>query len=187
MTELLVKIMAQVLSILAFSTKALKERRIKTVLKRLVGKTEVKDALGRLDTLTKENLMTVARTLEVIHHIDNNATTIKEAVHDVDGNVTATKELTRKEVVSDVGGDAKATKELTYDIHKNVAVTEELVHDVRNDVSVIKGQTHGVGQDVKVIRLGAQHSFETSCIFVLTFPCHISPNSDRYTATFVIP
>ncbi|KAH9969910.1 hypothetical protein BC827DRAFT_1372614 [Russula dissimulans] len=162
MTELLGKIMAQVLSILAFSTKALKERRIKTVLKRLVGKTDVKDALVRLDTLTKEeNLMIVARTLEVIHNVDDNATTIKEAVHNVDSNVKATKELTHqvdqnileiKEVVSDVGGNAKATKELMYDIHKNVAVTEELVHDVRSDVGVIKGETHGVGQDVKVIK-----------------------------------
>ncbi|KAH9969919.1 hypothetical protein BC827DRAFT_1164014 [Russula dissimulans] len=195
MTELLVKIMAQVLSILAFSTKALKERRIKTVLKRLVGKTDVKDALGRLDTLTKENLMTVARTLEGIHHVDENATTIKEAVRHVDGNVKATKELIHqidqnvlaiKEVVSDVGGDAKATKELTYDIHKNVTVIEELVHDVRNDVSVIKGERHCVRRYVKVIKRSAQHSFD-SCIFVLTFPCHIPPNSDQHTATFVIP
>jgi len=70
-TELLGKIMAQVLSILAFSTNALKERRIKTVLKRLVGKTDVNHALARLGTLRKEeNIMTVARTLEVIHHVD---------------------------------------------------------------------------------------------------------------------
>jgi len=213
MTELLGKIMAQVLSVLAFSTKAMKERRIsecfhfarpplvdygtETVLKRLVGKTDVEDALARLDALTKEeNLMAVARTLEVVHHVDDSVTTIKEIIHDVDGNVKAMKELTHhvdqsvsviKEVISDVGSDAKVTKELTYDIHKNVAVTEELVHDVRNDVGVIKKETHSVGHDVKVIKHGAQHSFEVFCMFVLTFPCHTPQSSNRYTATFVIP
>jgi hypothetical protein len=84
MTELLGNIMAQVLSILALSTKAMKERRISELmdsiflsladyvaekfLKRLVGRKDVEDALVRLDTLTKEEaLMTAARNLEVAH------------------------------------------------------------------------------------------------------------------------
>ena len=88
MTELLAKIMAQTLSILALSTKAMKERRIsqpfrsiryalfladysiEKFLKRLMGKTDVENALQRLDMLTKEeNLMTNARTLEATHHV----------------------------------------------------------------------------------------------------------------------
>jgi hypothetical protein len=87
MTELLGKTMAQVLSILALSTKVMNERRIsescdrirlfsandeiETFFKRVVGRTDVEDALLRLDTLTKEeNLMATARTLEVTHHVD---------------------------------------------------------------------------------------------------------------------
>jgi hypothetical protein len=78
--------MAQVLSVLAISTKIMKERRIselcdrmrhfsaddeiETCCKRVVGRTDVEDALLRLDTLTKEeNLMATARTLEVTHHV----------------------------------------------------------------------------------------------------------------------
>jgi hypothetical protein len=39
-------------------------------MKRLMGKTEVEDALQRLDMLTQEeNLMTVARTFEAAHHL----------------------------------------------------------------------------------------------------------------------
>ena len=94
MTELLGKIMAQVLSILALSTKAMKDRRISACvrltssfvadygtekfIKRLIGKTEVEDALTRLDALTKEeNLLTAARILAVTHHVDDNVQVIR--------------------------------------------------------------------------------------------------------------
>ncbi|KAI0289222.1 hypothetical protein BC826DRAFT_1107209 [Russula brevipes] len=66
--ELLGKIMAQLLSILALSTRAMTDRRIKRVLKRLVGKTDVEDAVSRLDALTKdENLAVVAKSLELLY------------------------------------------------------------------------------------------------------------------------
>jgi len=77
-TELLGKIMAQILSILALSTKMMTERRMKKLLKRLMGKTNVEDALLRLDLLTKEeSLMVAARNLEVTH-------TIKVLVENID-------------------------------------------------------------------------------------------------------
>ena len=142
MTELLGRVMAQVLSILALSTKSMKEKRIskhfvplnsrlsdyvtETVLKRLVGKTVVEDALEQLDMLTKEeNLMTAARTLEVAHQVDDSVTVIKEVVHEVDGNVLATKHLT---------------------------------HDVHKDVTAIKEDTLSAGHNLKVIERGAEHS-----------------------------
>jgi hypothetical protein len=77
-TDLLGKIMAQILSILAFSTKLITERRTSGLirdlcssladhgsekfLKRLMGRTDIGDALQRLDSLTKEeSLVAVAR------------------------------------------------------------------------------------------------------------------------------
>ncbi|KAI0286238.1 hypothetical protein BC826DRAFT_1049730 [Russula brevipes] len=73
MIDLLGKIMAQVLSVLAHSTTAMKEGRTKKFLKRLIGRTDEEDALYRLDMLTKEeNLMTAARNLEVTHRVDDN-------------------------------------------------------------------------------------------------------------------
>ncbi|KAI0282642.1 hypothetical protein BC826DRAFT_275007 [Russula brevipes] len=73
MIDLLGKIMAQVLSVLAHSTRAMKGGRTKEFLKRLIGRTDEEDALDRLDMLTKEeNLMTAARGLEVLCRVDDN-------------------------------------------------------------------------------------------------------------------
>ena len=146
--------MAQVLRVLALSTKAMKEKRIsksfrlaspfmtdcgvETYLKRLVGKKDVEDALGRLDMLTKEeNLMTAARTLEVSHHVDVNVKAIQKVTHRVDDKVTRIEQ-----VVHDVNGNVKATKELT--------------HHVRDNVIGIKEETQGVSNNVK---RGTQRSF----------------------------
>ena len=99
MSLLLGKIMAQILIVLAFSTKEMKERRIsmsfrlvfsfvvdywtEKILKRIVGKTDVEDAIQRLDVLTKEeNLMTVVRNLEVTHRVDNNVTELTRIIHE---------------------------------------------------------------------------------------------------------
>ena len=109
MTVLLGKIMAQVLSILALSTKAMKERRISGLLrstsyrclmadyetekfmKRLVGRTDLEDALQRLNVLTKEeNLMTAARNLEVTHRVDVNVTATQELTRNIQENVKVT-------------------------------------------------------------------------------------------------
>jgi hypothetical protein len=117
--ELLGKIMAQILSILALSTKVMTERRISKLiytqysfladyvseqfLKRLIGRTNVEDALLQLDSLTKEeNLMAVAKTFEVVHHVDDNVNEIKvltEGIDDkvevIDQNVKAVRERTQ--------------------------------------------------------------------------------------------
>ena len=54
-------------------------------MKRLAGRTDLEDALQRLDVLTKEeNLMTAARILEVV-------TTTQELTRDIHGNFEVTK------------------------------------------------------------------------------------------------
>jgi len=101
--------MAQILSILALSTKAMTERRIselidspcpfyaddglETFLKRLIGRTDVEDALLRLDSLTKEeSLMAVARNLVATHRVDGNVQETKRLAEVIDHNVKATKD-----------------------------------------------------------------------------------------------
>ena len=60
------------------------DRGSEKILKKLVGRTEVEDALSRLNMLTKEeSLMAMVRNLEVAHHIDG-------VVHDIDINVKGT-------------------------------------------------------------------------------------------------
>jgi len=68
------KVMAEVLSILALSTKEMQQRRIKKFMKRLIGRTDVENALQRLDRLTQEETrMTMAETLAVAHSIKDTA------------------------------------------------------------------------------------------------------------------
>ncbi|KAI9465571.1 hypothetical protein BJY52DRAFT_1414105 [Lactarius psammicola] len=96
MTEVLGKIMAEVLSIFALVTKDMKQRRFKKCLKRLLGRADVESAFKRLDKLTQEEMrMAVARNLEVTHGIDDNVKAIEAITSDVSGNVTVLKEVTR--------------------------------------------------------------------------------------------
>jgi hypothetical protein len=152
MTELLAKILAQVLSVLALSTKEMKERRISVLIysrysfladnsverfmKRLVGRTEVEDGLQRLDMLTREeNLMTAACTLEVAGDIHHDVNVIKDDTRDIkDG-------------------------------------TRDIKEDTRN-IKDIKEDTRNINDNLEINKLGAPFIFEVF-IFVLIFPCHI--------------
>ena len=163
MTLLLGKIMAQVLSVLALSTKEMKEMRFsgpihsifsliadyetEKFVKRIAGRTDVEDALQRLDVLTKEeSLMTAARNLEVTHRVDANVMATQELTHHVDAKVT-----TIEEAIHDVDGDVKETKELTRDVRDNVVTIDD---------------------NVKVTRHGAPN-FSTSSYISLTRACQL--------------
>jgi hypothetical protein len=58
-----------------------------------MGKSDVEDAVLRLDSLTKEeSLMAVAKNLEVTHDVDGNVKDIKVLAEDIDENVKVVKE-----------------------------------------------------------------------------------------------
>jgi hypothetical protein len=87
MTDVIVNIMTEVLSILAIATREIKEGRgsefisrgrlnlvtyffSEKFLKKLVGKRDIEDALGRLDKLTQDEVrMAVAQNLKATHQI----------------------------------------------------------------------------------------------------------------------
>ncbi|KAF8263783.1 hypothetical protein EI94DRAFT_1703746 [Lactarius quietus] len=58
-TNVLARNLADVLQILAIATRGMKERRTKTFLKKLVGVSDIEDALGRLTKLEQGELLTV--------------------------------------------------------------------------------------------------------------------------------
>jgi len=59
-------------------------------LKKLVGKTEIEDALKRLDKLTNEEVrMVTAQVLEATHTVDNKVARVDDKVTGVDNNVKA--------------------------------------------------------------------------------------------------
>jgi len=144
MIELFGKIMAQVLSILALSTREMKEWRIKRFVKRLMGRTDIEDAFLRFDFLTKEEgLMTAARTLRMVHNVDGTVAMIEEIIRDVDDDVKATKQVisnvdnnvtATNEVITAVETSIKAIKELTSDVGSNMVVIEETTRSIDNNV-----------------------------------------------------
>lgn len=115
-------------------------------MKKAVGKTEVEDALQRLDLLTKEENLTmmVARNLEDIHHFDDDATLVEETFQDVHDNARATHE-----VFCDVSSDVKEAY-----------------------LDVIKLDLRSVDDNVKATKLGIPHPFNFF-IYVLILPCHV--------------
>ena len=91
MTDVIVNIMAEVLSIVAIATRDIKEGRGSELIprgrpnfvaysfsekfvKKLVRKTDIEDALGRLDKLTQDEVrMAVAQNLKTAHRIPDGA------------------------------------------------------------------------------------------------------------------
>ncbi|KAH9046054.1 hypothetical protein EDB84DRAFT_738855 [Lactarius hengduanensis] len=73
MTDIIVKIMVELLSVFALATKQIKQGRFKKFAKKLLGESQIEAVLQRLDRLTQEEgRMTVAQTLEVVHGLMNN-------------------------------------------------------------------------------------------------------------------
>ncbi|KAH9046715.1 hypothetical protein EDB84DRAFT_1435360 [Lactarius hengduanensis] len=72
MTDIIVKIMIEVLNIFAIATKEMKQSRAKKYVKKLVGRNDIEGALKRLDKLTQEEArMAQAEILRLTHIITN--------------------------------------------------------------------------------------------------------------------
>ncbi|KAH9953103.1 hypothetical protein BC827DRAFT_192023 [Russula dissimulans] len=73
MSDIIIRIMVEVLSVLALATKQINEGRFKKFAKKLIGESDIEAILQRLDRLTQEEArVTVAHTLEVVHGIFDN-------------------------------------------------------------------------------------------------------------------
>ncbi|KAI0301671.1 hypothetical protein B0F90DRAFT_1950202, partial [Multifurca ochricompacta] len=97
MTDIIVKIMVEVLCILAIATKEIKQGSasesvhrkthmvthsyLEKYLKRLAGRADIEDALGRLDKLTHDEvLMATAQILKLSHIVDSKVTSVDDKV-----------------------------------------------------------------------------------------------------------
>ncbi|KAF8459969.1 hypothetical protein DFH94DRAFT_849315, partial [Russula ochroleuca] len=88
MADTITTIMVEVLGILAIATKEIGQGRTKKYLKKLVGRTEIEDALKRLDTLTQEEgRMATAQVLKVTHTVDERVMGVMDKVLVVDNRV----------------------------------------------------------------------------------------------------
>ncbi|KAH8984900.1 hypothetical protein EDB86DRAFT_3219430 [Lactarius hatsudake] len=88
MTDIIVKIMVEVLSVLGLVTKEVRQGRTKKYLKKLVGRNDVEDALQRLDRLTQEEArMAAVEALMITRGIDDKMDGVNERVQCVDTKV----------------------------------------------------------------------------------------------------
>ncbi|KAN0133396.1 Ankyrin repeat-containing domain protein [Lactarius tabidus] len=79
MTEIIVKIMAEMVSILSQAKKQVKQGRFKQFAKKLLGDSEIEKIMRRLDRLTQdETHMTEVNILEVVHGLMNNMKVVME-------------------------------------------------------------------------------------------------------------
>ncbi|KAN0127958.1 hypothetical protein V8E53_014212 [Lactarius tabidus] len=77
MTDIIVKIMIEVLNIFAIATKEMRQGRATKLMKKLMGKKEMEDALKRLDKLTQDEArMAAAEILKLTHIVDNKVTSL---------------------------------------------------------------------------------------------------------------
>jgi hypothetical protein len=136
--------MGQVLSILGLSTKEMTRGRIsecdwldvflmanygtETFLNRLVGRTDIEDALERLDMLTKEEIgMTVARNLAVTHVVDGNVKVVEGVTRGIDDHVKVVEDVARA-----IDDNVKIVEDVTRGIDDNVKVVEETVRTIKD-------------------------------------------------------
>ncbi|KAN0133554.1 Ankyrin repeat-containing domain protein [Lactarius tabidus] len=117
MTDMMVKIMVEVLDILATATKEMKQSRFKMFLKRVAGIKKLDDGLQKLDKMTNEEArMANAEVLRLAHTIDKNVQGVNKGVQgvsvqvrDVDENVRVIREMVQM-IISDRGEATKCTK-----------------------------------------------------------------------------
>ena len=146
MTDIIVKIMAEVLSILGIVTKEVGQgrtsmcfpvdisskidRHAETYLKKLVGRKDVEDALQRLDQLTQEEVrMATAEALTISRDID-------DKVKAVDDKIT------------DVGDKVKEVDEKVECIDERVQGVDIKIAEIDNQVQSIDSKVQSVDHKV---------------------------------------
>ncbi|KAH9011155.1 hypothetical protein EDB84DRAFT_1053388 [Lactarius hengduanensis] len=79
MTDIIVKILVELLSVLALATKQVQQGRLKKFAKKLLGESEIEAVLQKLDRLTQDEArMMAAQTLEVVHCLVNNVKVVMD-------------------------------------------------------------------------------------------------------------
>jgi len=109
LTDVLVKIIAELLYTLALATKHVKRGRFKKFLKNVRGENEMEAALRRLDRLTSdEGRATAAQTLEAVYGLVRHRRVVLD---DADGNNSAGSILGALECTQEIVGESELKKE----------------------------------------------------------------------------
>ncbi|KAH9988615.1 hypothetical protein BJV77DRAFT_732211 [Russula vinacea] len=126
MTDIIVEIMVEVLTILGIATKEVKGGGLKKYLKKVMGNTDIEDSLARLDKLTQEEArMASAELLKMTHSVDGKVIGVDDRVKNVQGKVQDICDN-----VQDVRGDVKDVRGDVQDARGDVQDVGNMVQDV---------------------------------------------------------
>ena len=151
MTDIIIEIMMEVLTILAIATKEVKRGRLSELISRIIdihsrltlklekyirklaGSTDIEDSLERLDKLTQEEArMASAELLKMTSIVDGKVMGVDDRVVDA------------QEKVQDVRGDVQGVHSVVQDICFDV-------QGLGNEIQVVDDKVQGIGSDVKEI------------------------------------
>ncbi|KAH9052831.1 hypothetical protein EDB87DRAFT_1835577 [Lactarius vividus] len=142
MTNVLGKVMAEVLSMLAVATKVMYQSRKRTLLKKLVGRNDIEDALVRLDKLEQGELrMVSAQVLKATSDLKDTTSDIKDATSDIKDATSDIKDVTSdiKDVTSDIKDVTSDIKDITSDIKDDTKETKVMVQQIVGDWERLRG------------------------------------------------
>ncbi|KAF8487429.1 hypothetical protein DFH94DRAFT_678453 [Russula ochroleuca] len=158
MMDTIILIMVEVLSILGIATKEIKQGRMKKYGKKLIGRTDMADALKRLDKLTQEEArMAVAQNLKATHTVDervrgvaNMAVAIDNRVAGVDDRVASVDDRVAKvdDKVASVDDKVASIDDKVTSVDNKVASVGDKVASVDDKVAGIDNKVKGI--DAKV-------------------------------------
>jgi hypothetical protein len=102
-------------------------------LKKLIGKTDIEDALKRLDKLTNEEVrMVTAQVLEATHTVDDKVGRVEDKVLDVDNKVTGVDDR-----VARVDERVASVDERVAGVDERVAGVDDNVKAIDDKVAVV--------------------------------------------------
>ncbi len=171
MTDIIVKIMVEMLSILAITTKEMKQSRTSKLslcsyvarltekclgkyLKKLIGRTDLEDALKRLERLTNEEArMATAQVLKATHAVDDKVGRVEDKVLDVDDRVAGVNDSVARVDERVVGVDDRVAR-----VADGVAGVDDRVAHIDERVANVDDCVKAIDDKVAVVIDGEQLS-----------------------------
>ncbi|KAI9434706.1 hypothetical protein H4582DRAFT_764263 [Lactarius indigo] len=140
MTDVIVKIMVEVLSIFAIATKEIRQGRAKKFFKKLVGRRDIEDALQKLDRLTQDEArMATAEVLRLTHSVDDKVLGVGFQVEGV------------KKGVQEVDGKVECVDARVQVVGEGVQRVDQNVRTVNDGVKQVDHRVAVINDDVKLI------------------------------------
>ena len=171
MIDIIVKIMVEVLSILAIATKEMRQSRtsewsscsyvarlteqcLGNYLKKLIGRTDLKDALKKLEKLTNEEVrMATAQVLKATHAVDDKVGRVENKVAGVDDRVARVDDRVAgiDETLASVDDRVACVDDRLAGVDDRVACVDDRVAGIDDRVAHVDERVAGVDDCVKAI------------------------------------